>query len=266
MSESKPHPLSIWLSSIAIIVSLGAVVIPLVIPLVTNDAVAKRYVGALVKTTVSEAEVAVGAAEPGSAADDYATGISWILQAYADSNGGTGSVSAGRADGRFGTYDVCFPRLSVYAAHRCVMLSDFEFNEHQRITRFTVDDLAVESIVRTEDYDKALSDGSNHDWRAYRTFALFDTKRAAKIEVLWIDRGVDGGNAATDPMPLRADLYQDMFEKPVTAAVTLLPDEIPKRGNLYGVIRVPTSTTYMLLCGSGPIADDQAPCHWVDRL
>jgi hypothetical protein len=266
-SHSTRNWIATTISVIALFVSIVAAA-PAVYALVRDhrerDDVARRYVGALVATNVQDVDVAVGAAEPASAAADYANGIGAIVQSYND-NSEAVPAKAGTIAAEDGGYRLCFAAFSAFSSHRCFTFANFEYNEHQRITRFTVDDLAVESIIATSDYDHSLTDDANKDWRAYRTFVLTDSERAEKIEVLWLDRDLDGSSDEA-PMRLTVGDAQDLHENVVQPVVEMLPIDLPKRGVVLGLIRVPVDTSYLVVCGDGPVVNPVARCHWLYRL
>ncbi|GAA4374959.1 hypothetical protein [Agromyces bauzanensis] len=261
--EGRP---ALVLSIVSLVVSTVTAVFLAAVPLawrpvVIQPPVASKYVEHLVTSGYRSAYLAAGLSEKDSPAWQFAEAIKTLRAAYegavTESNDGTWR---GVGDGIEGCLDLSL----VY--EDCVVFANFEFNENDRVVRFTIDGIPVEQLYRPANWSApATAEDGVGQFRAYTMAELFNTDYTRKILVYQLDRSP----SRADPLPF--DLlyarvqYADLSEVTPEDAIYDVTGRITQWSRGVAFFDVPYNSEFIQLCWTHD-PPDATVCDWIYNL
>lgn len=159
-------------------------------------------------------------------------------------------------------YELCFPKtkLTVFSDD-CFVFSHFEYNESDRITRFAVDGVAVESLLTSLDLENDLtSDEGGGPIDALDGGAIYSPDGSEKIVILSV-RHVRGGSQEQH-LEFASVSAQDSDEKEAEIFESSFPSALSYFDREWAAVKVATDTRFLLACWTN-VAEGAESCSWI---
>jgi hypothetical protein len=248
---------------VASIVAVGVSLYPYFEEATTRQGVTIRFLERLSGVEWNDALRAQTFAARGSAAELFTGAVNrvWLAGHYSGDEFGQlekGSITLRAAD----EYAVCFPqtKLTVFSDD-CYVFSHFEFNESDRITRFAVDGVAVETLLISLDLENDLtSEGDGGPIDAFKGGEVVSPDGSEKIVILYV-RQVRGGS-----QQLRIEFAsvsaEDSDEEEAEIIESSFPSALSYFDQEWAAVKVEMDTRFLLVCWTG-LAEGAETCSWI---